>query len=175
MRIRAAVVVRVSPAGWCGRSSRAKEQQEVWAVEQKQWARIDERAGKRRAAPLAPLALLALLAAGMSGAAIADERRPRARGLGIPIGGEPGALDAITDVAGVEVGYATLIEGAGALKPGKGPVRTGVTRVFPRGRANLDPVFGAWHSFNGNGEMTGTAWLEEGGFLEGPVAITNTH
>ncbi|HVF33799.1 MAG TPA: P1 family peptidase, partial [Candidatus Saccharimonadia bacterium] len=103
------------------------------------------------------------------------DARPRARDLALPIGGEPGSLDAITDVAGVEVGYATLIEGAGALKPGKGPVRTGVTLVFPRGRANLDPVFGAWHSFNGNGEMTGTAWLEEGGFLEGPVAITNTH
>jgi len=103
--------------------------------------------------------------------------KPRARDLGLAslLGGTPGALDAITDVAGVEVGHATLVSGEGRLVAGKGPVRTGVTVVHPRGRAAADPVFGAWFTLNGNGEMTGTTWLEESGFLEGPVAITNTH
>ena len=101
----------------------------------------------------------------------------RARELGISalIGGRPGPLDAITDVQGVEVGHTTLIEGEGRLVVGKGPVRTGVTVVHPRGKSNTDPVFGAWFTLNGNGEMTGTTWLEESGILEGPVAITNTH
>src|SRR5688500_9867387 len=101
----------------------------------------------------------------------------RARELGISplIGGRPGPLDAITDVDGVEVGHTTLIEGEGRLVVGKGPVRTGVTVIHPRGRSNADPVFGAWFTLNGNGEMTGTTWLEESGILEGPVAITNTH
>ena len=101
--------------------------------------------------------------------------RQRARDLGLPIGGTAGPLDAITDVAGVEVGTSTIIRGEGRLVVGQGPVRTGVTVIFPRGKANLDPVFGAWYSYNGNGEMTGTAWLTEGGYLEGPLAITNTH
>ncbi|WP_284348132.1 P1 family peptidase [Roseisolibacter agri] len=103
--------------------------------------------------------------------------RPRARDLGISalIGGAPGPLDAITDVAGVEVGHTTLISGSGRLTVGRGPVRTGVTVVHPRGRASADPVFGAWFTLNGNGEMTGTTWLQESGLLEGPVAITNTH
>ena len=102
---------------------------------------------------------------------------PRARDLGISalIGGTAGPLDAITDVAGVEVGHTTLISGDGPLVVGKGPVRTGVTVVHPRGRQNADPVFAAWFTLNGNGEMTGTTWIEESGFLEGPVAITNTH
>jgi L-aminopeptidase/D-esterase-like protein len=100
---------------------------------------------------------------------------PRARDLNLPIGGTPGALDAITDVAGVEVGHTTLISGGGRLVVGRGPVRTGVTVVFPRGRGSADPVFGAWFTLNGNGEMTGTTWLQESGVLEGPVAITNTH
>ena len=91
------------------------------------------------------------------------------------IGGTPGALDAITDVAGVEVGHTTLVSGEGRLERGKGPVRTGVTVVHPRGKASADAVFGAWFTLNGNGEMTGTTWLQEGGFLEGPIAITNTH
>ena len=103
------------------------------------------------------------------------QTKPRERDLGLPIGGTPGPLDAITDVAGVEVGHTTLISGSGRLVVGKGPVRTGVTVVHPRGKANPDPVFGAWFTLNGNGEMTGTTWLQEGGFLEGPVAITNTH
>jgi L-aminopeptidase/D-esterase-like protein len=103
--------------------------------------------------------------------------KPRARDLGIStlIGGTPGVLDAITDVTGVEVGHTTLVAGAPPLAVGKGPVRTGVTVVHPRGKASNDPVFGAWFTLNGNGEMTGTTWLEESGILEGPVAITNTH
>ncbi len=101
---------------------------------------------------------------------------PRARDLGIPFDGTPGPLNAITDVAGVTVGHATLISGSGKLQVGKGPVRTGVTAVLPRGADSMtNPVFAAWFSQNGNGEMTGTAWVEESGFLEGPVMITNTH
>jgi D-aminopeptidase len=101
---------------------------------------------------------------------------PRARDLGVPFDGTPGPLNAITDVAGVLVGHTTLISGSGKLKVGQGPIRTGVTAVLPRGRDSLlDPVFAAWFSQNGNGEMTGTAWIEESGVLEGPVMITNTH
>jgi L-aminopeptidase/D-esterase-like protein len=101
---------------------------------------------------------------------------PRARDLGVPFDGTPGDLNAITDVAGVLVGHTTLISGEGKLQPGKGPIRTGVTAVLPRGRdSQSNPVFAAWFSQNGNGEMTGTTWIEESGFLEGPVMITNTH
>ncbi len=103
------------------------------------------------------------------------ETKARARDLGIPFEGTPGALNAITDVAGVEVGHTTLIEGQGALVVGKGPVRTGVTVILPRGKGSKDPVFAGWFPLNGNGEMTGTTWVEESGFLEGPIAITNTH
>jgi len=100
----------------------------------------------------------------------------RARDLGIPFEGTPGKFNAITDVPGVEVGYTTLISGEGKLEVGKGPVRTGVTAILPRGHASLnDPVYAGFFSFNGNGEMTGTAWVDEGGFLEGPIIITNTH
>ncbi len=105
-------------------------------------------------------------------------QQPRARELGVAalIGGTPGMLDAITDVAGVEVGHSTVIRGEpGPLRVGVGPVRTGVTIVHPRGRQSNDPVFGAWFTLNGNGEMTGTTWLEEGGILEGPIGITNTN
>jgi L-aminopeptidase/D-esterase-like protein len=102
-------------------------------------------------------------------------RKPRARDLGVPFEGTPGPLNAITDVAGVEVGHRTLISGNGKLKVGVGPVRTGVTAIFPRGKNNLDPVFANWFTENGNGEMTGTTWVEESGFLDGPVLITNTH
>ena len=112
-----------------------------------------------------------------SASAFGVEAQGRARELGITslIGGTPGPLDAITDVKGVEVGHSTIIRGeAGPLKVGVGPVRTGVTIVHPRGRRSVDPVFGAWFSLNGNGEMTGTTWLEEGGILEGPIGITNT-
>src|SRR5437016_10553819 len=99
----------------------------------------------------------------------------RARELGVPLDGTPDKFNAITDVGGVEVGYTTLIEGDGKLVVGQGPVRTGVTAIFPRGHASNDPVYAGVFSLNGNGEMTGTAWVEESGFLEGPVVITNTH
>jgi D-aminopeptidase len=99
----------------------------------------------------------------------------RARDLGVPFDGTPGPLDAITDVRGVEVGDTTLISGSGPLKVGVGPVRTGVTVVLPRGKDNPDPVYAGWFTENGNGEMTGTTWVEESGFLESPIAITNTH
>ena len=100
----------------------------------------------------------------------------RARDLGIPFEGTPGKLNAITDVPGVEVGYTTLVSGEGKLEVGKGPVRTGVTAILPRGHASLnDPVYAGFFSLNGNGEMTGTAWVDESGFLEGPIIITNTH
>ena len=101
--------------------------------------------------------------------------KPRARDLGVPFEGTPGALNTITDVAGVEVGFTTLVDGDGPLQVGKGPVRTGVTAVLPRGKASSDPVMAGWFSMNGNGEMTGTTWIKEGGYLEGPVFITNTH
>jgi D-aminopeptidase len=115
-------------------------------------------------------ALLSLAAAGRA----ADQ--PRARDLGVPFDGTPGPLNAITDVSGVAVGHVTLIRGDGALKVGEGPVRTGVTAILPRGRGSLDdPVFAGWFALNGAGEMTGTTWVEESGFLEGPVMITNTH
>jgi len=100
----------------------------------------------------------------------------RARDVGVPFDGTPGQLNAITDVAGVEVGYTTIIRGEGKLVVGKGPVRTGVTAIIPRGHDSLnDPVYAGVFSLNGNGEMTGTHWVEESGFLEGPVVITNTH
>jgi len=103
------------------------------------------------------------------------QTRPRARDLGVPFDGTPGPLNAITDVAGVTIGHATLVAGQGKLVVGRGPVRTGVTAIFARGATNGDPVFGGWFTLNGNGEMTGTTWLEESGFLAGPVLITNTH
>jgi L-aminopeptidase/D-esterase-like protein len=100
----------------------------------------------------------------------------RARDLGIPFEGTPGKFNAITDVPGVEAGYTTLISGEGKLEVGKGPVRTGVTAILPRGHASLnDPVYAGFFSLNGNGEMTGTAWVDESGFLEGPIIMTNTH
>lgn len=116
---------------------------------------------------LVPLCLIL-----MAGLAVADER---ARDLGVPFEGVTGPLNAITDVAGVEVGHTTLIDGNGALEVGKGPVRTGVTVVHPRGRDSNDPVFAGWFTLNASGEMTGTTWLEERGLIDGPIAITNTH
>src|SRR6185503_5875294 len=116
--------------------------------------------------------LLALL---LLSQVVSAQGKLRARELGIPLDGTPGPLDAITDVRGVEVGETTLISGSGKLVVGRGPVRTGVTVIHPRGKSNADPVFGAWSTLNGNGEMTGTTWLQESGILEGPIAITNTH
>ncbi len=102
--------------------------------------------------------------------------KPRARELGIPFNGTPGPRNAITDVKGVEVGHSTIVSGEGKLVRRKGPVRTGVTAILPRGDKSLDdPSFAGWYSLNGNGEMTGTTWVEESGFLEGPIMITNTH
>ncbi|MDX1477711.1 MAG: P1 family peptidase [Saprospiraceae bacterium] len=101
-------------------------------------------------------------------------QRPRARDLGIPFDGQPGPLNAITDVAGVEVGHHTIIRGEGRNVLGNGPVRTGVTAIFPRGK-RFSPVYANWYSLNGNGEMTGTTWITESGFLETPVMITNTN
>ena len=102
--------------------------------------------------------------------------KDRARDLGIPFSGLPGTNNAITDVAGVTVGHSTIIHGSGKKILGKGPIRTGVTAVLPRGNKSMqDPVFAGWYSLNGNGEMTGTTWVEESGFAEGPIMITNTH
>jgi L-aminopeptidase/D-esterase-like protein len=107
---------------------------------------------------------------------VTSEKRARAREWGIRLGRlEPGPLNAITDVAGVKVGHETIVRGDGELVVGKGPVRTGVTAVLPRGKKFFDPVFAAWFPLNGNGEMTGTTWIRESGFLEGPILITNTH
>jgi D-aminopeptidase len=105
----------------------------------------------------------------------ASAQKPRARDLGVPFDGTPGRNNAITDVTGVEVGHTTLISGGGKLIVGKGPVRTGVTAIHPRGKTSNDAVFAAWFTLNGNGEMTGTTWVDDSGFLNGPVMITNTH
>ena len=103
-------------------------------------------------------------------------QKPRARDLGIPFKGQTGTFNAITDVKGVEVGYSTIISGEGENIVGKGPVRTGVTAIFPRGKAKkFSPVYANWYSLNGNGEMTGTTWITESGFLETPIMITNTN
>jgi len=126
------------------------------------------------------LSVLVCVLAGLTGGNAADAADPathqRARDLGVPFDGTPGPLNAITDVEGVLVGHTTLISGSGKLVVGKGPVRTGVTAVLPRGAHSMDRYsFAGWYSQNGNGEMTGTTWVEESGFLEGPVMITNTH
>ncbi len=123
----------------------------------------------RLSLPLLPIALCTLV----SGGALA-QGKPRARDLGVPFEGTPGPLNAITDVHGVQVGHSTIIRGDGKLVVGQGPVRTGVTAVLPRGKDNPDLVFAGWFSLNGNGEMTGTTWVDDSGFLEGPVMITNT-
>ena len=103
-------------------------------------------------------------------------QKPRARDLGVPFSGTTGKFNAITDVKGVEVGYSTLIEGEGENNVGEGPIRTGVTAIFPRGKAKkFSPVYANWYSLNGNGEMTGTTWVTESGFLETPIMITNTN
>src|SRR5579859_2753102 len=101
--------------------------------------------------------------------------KPRAREIGVPFEGVPGPFNAITDVAGVAVGHTTLIAGEGPLRVGEGPVRTGVTAILPRGPHSASPLSAAWFSLNGNGEMTGTAWIDESGMLTSPVLVTNTH
>jgi len=130
----------------------------------------------RRIASLFLLCLALILYFTTASAQEKTPAKPRARDLGVPFDGTPGPLNAITDVPGVAVGHTTLISGEGKLVIGKGPVRTGVTAVLPRGKDTMmDPVFAGWFAQNGNGEMTGTTWIEESGFLEGPVMITNTH
>src|SRR5437868_13680733 len=130
----------------------------------------------RRYAGFCCVSMMFYCAAAASGFAQQEgHRKPRARDLGIPFDGTPGPLNAITDVAGVEVGFATLISGEGPRVVGKGPVRTGVTAIFPRGKEARDSAFAGTFVLNGNGEMTGTAWIDESGFLDGPVLITNTH
>jgi D-aminopeptidase len=122
------------------------------------------------------LLLLGSIASAATSSTDAPQPRPRARDLGVPFDGTPGPLNAITDVEGVLVGQTTLIAGSGKLVVGKGPIRTGVTAVIPRGAASIQRFsFAGWYAQNGNGEMTGTTWVEESGFLEGPVMITNTH
>ena len=106
---------------------------------------------------------------------LAAQTRPRGRDLGIPFPGKTGPNNAITDVAGIAVGHVTLIEGEGKLIPGKGPIRTGVTAILPRPKGNWDPVFAATFNLNGNGDMTGTNWIKESGFMEGPILLTGTH
>ncbi|MGH9683384.1 MAG: P1 family peptidase [Candidatus Acidiferrales bacterium] len=123
---------------------------------------------------LVPIFVIAIRStAQTNGSSVSDH--PRARDLGVPFEGTPGPLNAITDVKGVEVGFRTLISGHGKLRVGVGPVRTGVTAIFPRGKKAVDPVYAGWFTENGNGEMTGTTWVQESGFLYGPVMITNTH
>jgi L-aminopeptidase/D-esterase-like protein len=122
---------------------------------------------------LKPLIVIAFAA--IFSIAASAQTKPRARDLGVPFDGTPGPNNAITDVAGVEVGHTTLISGDGKLVIGKGPVRTGVTAIHPRGKNSNDAVFAAWFTLNGNGEMTGTTWVDDSGFLNGPVMITNTH
>ena len=129
--------------------------------------------------PLTPWRIVAHLCIGMALCAGAPEGAaqtvPNARALGVRLEGEPGPNNAITDVPGVEVGHATIIRGDGRLMVGEGPVRTGVTAILPRGRDAGDSTFAAWFSLNGNGEMTGTTWIEHSGLLESPILITNTH
>jgi len=120
-------------------------------------------------------AVLWLLLALVSSGAAAQSQRDRARDLGIPLDGTPGSLNAITDVPGLAVGHATIVRGAGPLRVGQGPVRTGVTAIFPRGRDDLSPVFAGWFNLNGNGEMTGTEWIDDYGLMLYPVTLTNTN
>jgi D-aminopeptidase len=126
---------------------------------------------------LAALAALAVAAQQQTTAPVAApaDKPVRARDLGIPFDGTPGPLNAITDVKGVELGFTTLVEGEGPLVVGKGPVRTGVTVIFPRGKTSTDSVMASTDTLNANGEMTGTGWLNESGFMQGAMAITNTH
>lgn len=120
-------------------------------------------------------ALFGIAAASPSPPPTGSAPRPRARELGVPFDGTPGPANAITDVSGVAVGQTTIVEGAGKLEVGKGPVRTGVTAILPRGREGTARVMAGWFSLNGNGELTGTAWLDDSGFFNGPVLLTNTH
>jgi D-aminopeptidase len=125
---------------------------------------------KHRRVPARTLLVIAALVAAGTPA-----HGERARDLGIPFEGNPGPFNAITDLPGLEVGQKTLIEGEGRLKVGVGPVRTGVTVIFPRGHLSDKPVYGGFFDLNGNGEMTGRAYLEDFGIVQGPIAITDTN
>lgn len=114
--------------------------------------------------------LIVILLAGIGALSVPGQKKPRARDLGVPFDGTTGSNNAITDVKGVEVGYTTLISGEG-----KNSVRTGVTAILPQGKSFTGRLFAAWHTLNGNGEMTGTTWVEESGGLGSPILITNTH
>jgi D-aminopeptidase len=129
----------------------------------------------KRNIPVGQTRIVSVYALILFGVLASAQSKPRARDLGIPFDGAPGPNNTITDVKGVEVGHTTLISGEGKLVVGKGPVRTGVTAIHPRGKSSNDAVFAAWFTLNGNGEMTGTTWIEDSGFLNGPVMITNTH
>ncbi len=129
---------------------------------------------KRKSRFLLEAILLVIVGIALLPSCSRAQDKPRARDIGVPFEGTPGPFNAITDVPGVEVGHTTLISGDGPLVVGEGPIRTGVTAILPRGK-RYDPVFAGWYSLNGNGEMTGTTWVEESGFLGGPVMITNTH
>ncbi|MEM7706907.1 MAG: P1 family peptidase [Pseudomonadota bacterium] len=128
----------------------------------------------KRAIVLLTIGIGLLTASGLSFTQGADSP-PRARDLGIPFDGQPGPLNAITDVAGVSVGHETIMRGEGAWIAGEGPVRTGVTAILPFGDDPAAVAYAAYHALNGNGEMTGTIWIEESGTLAGPIMITNTH
>lgn len=137
----------------------------------------DRSISRRQFAATAARSLVSLatcLLMAMPAPALVAQSKPRARELGVPFSGTPGPLNAITDVAGVEVGHVTLIEGSGRLVVGTGPVRTGVTAIFPKGK-KWEPVFAGWFAGNGFGEMTGAPWVVEGGVLGGPVMITGTY
>ena len=123
----------------------------------------------------AVLAASVASASSVASLASAQQSRPRGRTLGIPFAGKTGPNNAITDVAGIAVGHATIIQGDGVLVPGKGPIRTGVTAILPRPKGNWDPVFAATFNLNGNGDMTGINWIKESGFMEGPILLTGTH
>ena len=139
------------------------------------WMPMRMFAARCRARPLS-LLMFALVVEFLSGGAgAATDGAVRARGLGIPFEGTPGPNNAITDVPGVEVGQVTHVSGAGALKVGTGPVRTGVTVVLPRGRASADSVYGGFFDLNGNGELTGQAYLQDFGVVIGPIGISNTN
>jgi D-aminopeptidase len=120
------------------------------------------------------LSTVLCFATGLQAQPPASQAGQRARQLGVPFDGNPGPLNAITDVPHVEIGNTTLISGESAPASSDKPVRTGVTAILPRGKKDSDPVYAGWFSQNGNGEMTGTTWVDESGFLEGPVALTNT-
>ena len=140
------------------------------------WLGVQKQSGRRGLAILkiGVTVLATLVFLGAASSVSAEGAAPRARDLGVPFDGIPGPINAITDVSGVEVGFKTLISGDGPLIRGKGPIRTGVTAVFPRGKTDARAVFAGFFAGNGNGDMTGTHWVEESGVLETPILITGT-